>query len=387
MIVRGRHYQFGDVLDFDCEDGWIRSITPAAEGTPALGGGDVWIVPGLIDLQVNGFAGSDFCSETITPAEVECVSTALAQAGVTAYLPTVITNSAGAIEASMRAIAAACEQGGAARERILGIHLEGPYISPVDGPRGTHPLEHVRPANWQEFCRWQDAAGGRIRLVTLAPEIPGALRFISQAREAGVVVSLGHHTATREQIDAAVTAGASLCTHLGNGSHAQLPRHPNYIWEQLANDALHASIIVDGHHLPPSVVKAFYRAKGADRLILVSDVVWLAGMPAGRYQFAGQEVDLSGDGSVRLAGTAYLAGSVLHLVEAVGNIMTFAGAPLAEAVRMSATNPADLVGALDRGRLQVGCRADLLVLRGRSDGGVALVATIAGGKVVYQHEQ
>ncbi len=385
MIVRGKHYlRRGEVADFVCSGGLIEDIRPPGPAAPDLGDEDAWVAPGLIDLQVNGYAGIDFCAAALTPAEVESATRALAGAGVTACLPTVITNRAEAIEAGLRAIDQACRMGGAAGERILGVHLEGPYISPRDGPRGTHPREHVRPPDWAEFCRWQDAAGGRIRVVTLAPEMPGALDFIGRARAAGVVVALGHHAATAGQIAAAVAAGATLATHLGNGAHAVLPRHPNYIWEQLANDALQASIIVDGHHLPPSVVKAFYRVKGAERLILVSDVVWLAGLAPGRYRFAGQEVDLRADGSVRLAGTAYLAGSALKLIDAVNNVMAFAGAPPAEVLRMAATNPAWLLGAADRGVLARGARADMLLLRARPAGpGFELAATLVGGQVAY----
>ena len=201
------------------------------------------------------------------------------------------------------------------------------------------------------------------------------------------MVALGHHAGTLAEIDAAVAAGASLSTHLGNGSHAQLPRHPNYIWEQLANDALQASIIVDGHHLPPSVVKAFYRVKGPERLILVSDTVWLADMPPGRYSFAGQDVDLCDDRSVRLSGSAYLAGSILKMIDSVNNVLAFTGAPLADAVRMAAINPAQLIGATDRGRLATAARADLLLVRGRPDTtGFALSATLVAGKVAFLGE-
>ena len=387
MILRGKHYLLDGVYDFHCEDGMIREIRAPSGATPDLGGDEYCVLPGLIDLQVNGYAGIDFCSPEVQPADVERASLELANAGTTSYLPTVITNSVAAIEASLRAIAAACAAGGAAQARIRGIHLEGPYISPLDGPRGTHPREYVRSPDWDEFCRWQQAAGGRIRLVTLAPEIPGALEFIAHARAAGIVVALGHHAGTLAEINAAVAAGASLSTHLGNGAHAQLPRHPNYIWEQLANDALQASIIVDGHHLPPSVVKAFYRVKGPERLILVSDTVWLADMPPGRYSFAGQDVDLCDDRSVRLSGSAYLAGSIVKMIDSVNNVLAFTGAPLADAVRMAAINPAQLIGATDRGRLATAARADLLLVRGRPDTtGFALSATLVAGKVAFLGE-
>jgi N-acetylglucosamine-6-phosphate deacetylase len=385
MIVRGRHYSLNEVCDIDCAGGQIHAIGAPSRGRPDLGDEGCWLVPGLIDLQVNGYAGIDFCTADLTPEGVERACFALAGAGVTGFLPTIITNSREAITAAIAAVDAACRAGGAAGERILGIHLEGPYITPLDGPRGTHPREHTRPPDWAEFCDWQAASGERIRLITLAPELPGAMDFIRRAHASGVIVALGHHTATGEQIDAAVAAGAIMSTHLGNGSHAMLPRHLNYVWEQLANDALQASIIVDGHHLPPSVVKSFYRVKGPERLCLVSDVVWLAGMAPGRYRFGGQEVDLGEDGSVRLAGTAYLAGSALKLVDAIGKMMAYAGAPLAEAVDMASANPARLLDDTSRGRLEPGARADLLLVRERREGrGLELVATIVGGRVAFE---
>src|SRR5207248_2337185 len=144
---------------------------------------------------------------------------------------------------------------------VAGIHLEGPYISAEDGPRGAHARRHVRPPDWDEFRRLQDASGGRVRLLTLAPEHDGAVHFIERLTAAGVVVALGHTAASGERIRDAVRAGARLSTHLGNGSHAVLPRHPNYLWEQLADDGLWASVICDGHHLPPSVVRCVVRVK------------------------------------------------------------------------------------------------------------------------------
>ncbi len=306
LTIRGRHYLNGELYDFCLAEGILQAIEPPHAGRQVSGGEGYWVAPGLLDLQVNGYAGYDFCSAEITPAEVAAVAHKLAEAGVTGFCPTVTTNAFPVMAAGLRAIAQACEQSAAARERILAVHLEGPYLAPEDGPRGAHPREHVRLPDWEEFTRLQAAAGGRIGLITLAPELPGALEFIAQARASGVRVALGHHAANREQLHAAVAAGAGLSTHLGNGAHAQLPRHPNYIWEQLANDALLASIIVDGHHLPPAVVKTIYRTKGPQRLILVSDAVWVAGLPPGRYRFMGLEVDLWPDQSVHLAGTPCL---------------------------------------------------------------------------------
>src|SRR5262249_8138444 len=148
---------------------------------------------------------------------------------------------------------------------VPGLHVEGPYLSPEDGPRGAHPLEHIRPPDWDEFQRFLEAAGGRIRLLTLAPEAEAALPFIERLPAAGIVVAIGHTGADPETIHAAVRAGARLSTHLGNGAHSMIRRHPNYIWEQLACDDLTASVIADGHHLPASVLKCFARVKGAER--------------------------------------------------------------------------------------------------------------------------
>ena len=187
----------------------------------------------------------------------------------------------------------------------------------------------------------------------------------------------------REQVIAAVNAGAVLATHLGNGSHSELPRLRNYIWEQLAHDGLAASIIADGHHLPPAVVKTFSRAKGVDRLILISDVMPAAGLPAGTYTFMETHVDLREDGFLGLAGTPYLAGSTLRLCDAVANMMAMAGVSFAEAVAMASYNPARLLGQQHRrGLLRVGGRADLTVYRCVGERW-RLAQTIAGGDVVY----
>ena len=386
ITVRGNHYLLDAVYDFHLANGTIQAITAPVGGRDILGGEDYWVTPGLIDIQVNGYKGVDFCSGDVTVDDVVAVAEELAAAGVTAFCPTVTTNSAAAIESSLRSIALTCESENLARGRILAIHLEGPYISPADGPRGAHPLEHVRNPDWDEFTRFQRAAGGRIGLVTLAPELPNALEFISQARKAGVIVAIGHHAATREQINAAVSTGAVLSTHLGNGAHNQLHRHNNYIWEQLANDALMASMIVDGHHLPPVVVKSFYRVKGPNRLILVSDVVSAAGLPPGNYQLMGLDIKVMKDGSVRLSGTPYLAGSTLKLCHAIHNVMRFAGAAFGDAIRMATENPARLLGVdRDRGFLKIGARADLALFccsRGRYE----LTLTIAGGKVCYEEK-
>ena len=194
------------------------------------------------------------------------------------------------------------------------------------------------------FERRQEAARGRIVLVTLAPEVEGAIALIEWLVTTGVRVAIGHTAATGDQIAAAVSAGATLSTHLGNGCAADLPRHPNLIWDQLADDRLHASVIVDGHHLPASTVKAMTRAKGPERTILVSDAIAAAGCNPGRYTIGGVECELHGDGRVSLPGTPFLAGSSLTLDRAIENTVRFTGLPVADVSAMASTGPARYIG-------------------------------------------
>ncbi|HEX4592092.1 MAG TPA: N-acetylglucosamine-6-phosphate deacetylase, partial [Gemmataceae bacterium] len=242
-----------------------------------------WIAPSFFDIQVNGCLGISFNSDRLTTDEVRRVADNCRSHGTGGFCPTLVTATNEALSHGFATLARLCDTDANLSRRMPAFHLEGPYISPEDGPKGAHPKAHIRPPDWDEFSRWQDAAGGRIRIVTLAPELPGALSFIERIAATGVVVSIGHAAATPEQIRAAVAAGARLSTHLGNGSHTVLPRHPNYIWEQLAADELWASVIADGQHLPPSVLKAILRVKSPARTVLISDAGSLAGLPPGRY--------------------------------------------------------------------------------------------------------
>src|SRR5262249_23014129 len=204
-----------------------------------------------------------------------------------------------------------------------------------------------------------DAAGGRIRLVTLAPEHDGAVRFIERLVASGIVVSLGHTAATGERIREAIAAGARLSTHLGNGSHAILPRHDNYIWQQLAADELWASIICDGHHLPASVVRCFLRVKTPAHTILTCDASSLAGLPPGRYGEWDQEFEIRSEGKIVVPGTAYLAGSWAFTDLCIGNVIRMAGVSLAEAIDMAGARPRELLGLPTR-KLEIGMPADLV---------------------------
>lgn len=294
---------------------------------------------GFIDLQVNGFAGVDYNHPQTAHAEIARSLRAQFACGVTRLYPTVITGPAEDMQACLRNLAAAREalpEG----EAIAGFHVEGPHISPEDGPRGAHPLAWVRPPDYEEFLRWQDSASGLVRLVTLSPEWPEAPRYIERITAGGVVASIGHTKATAAQIADAVSAGATLSTHLGNGAHQMMLRHPNYIWEQLAEDRLTAGFIVDGIHLGAAFLKAAIRAKSVERSVLVTDASTPAGAAPGRYFLGDQPVDLTEDGRVVLAGTARLAGSALHMHDGVANLMRLAGLTLEEAVRMATVNAA-----------------------------------------------
>jgi N-acetylglucosamine-6-phosphate deacetylase len=370
----------GIPIEVTVDGGIITSVQELPAGTVP---GDRWILPGLLDIQVNGFAGIDLNGPDIDPPGVARMLQHLQAVGVTQCCPTICTQSHERMAHALRVLAEACRQHGWIQRAVAGIHVEGPYLSPEDGPRGAHPREHIRPPDWEEFTRLQQAADGHIRIITLAPEWPEAPEFIHRASSAGVVVAIGHTGADPETIRRAIGAGARLSTHLGNGSHAVLPRHPNYIWEQLAADELWASIIVDGYHLAPSVVKSFVRAKGIERTILISDAVALAGLPPGDYHWLGQRVTLSADGRIGLAGTPYLAGSAVDLASAIPKVMAFARVTLADAVAMASANPARLLG-IEAGALDEGARADLVLTRWEpGQWMLEVLRTVAAGQVVW----
>jgi N-acetylglucosamine-6-phosphate deacetylase len=342
------------------------SFHDSIEGVDAwLGPSDdsVYIAPGWIDLQVNGFAGVDYNSPHANHAEIARSIRAMFETGVTRFYPTVITGSPDDMLGALTNLAQAKEavwEG----QAMHAFHVEGPYISPEDGPRGAHPARWVRPPDLEEFRRFQEAARGNIRLVTLSPEWPEAPRFIESLVHDGVVASIGHTRATSGEIAAAVSAGATLSTHIGNGAHAVLARHPNYIWDQLAEDRLAASFIVDGVHLPASFLKAALRAKGLERCILVTDAVMPAGCAPGPYKLGEVDVELHEDGSVRLLGGKRLAGSALRMDRALENVMRMAELSLPEALTLATRNPARVGRIASRQRgLNPGERADLVRFR------------------------
>ncbi len=357
-----RRYDTLRPVEISIEQGRIASITPAGQATSGMDDQSLPIVaPGFVDLQINGYQGREFNDPQLTSEKVREVALAMDTCGCTSFLATCTTDSLEVLANSFAVIARAIDELPEVAARIKGIHCEGPFISPIDGPRGAHPKQHVRVPNVEEFRKLQAAARGRIEILTISPEYDEAIPVIRAAARAGVLVAIGHTSATSDQIAAAVDAGARMCTHLGNGSHAQIKRHPNYIWDQLADDRLVASLIVDGHHLPPSVVKAMIRAKGSHRCVLVSDVTSLGGLPPGKYNTGLGELEVLDNGKLVIAGQRdILAGASLLMDTCVAQVMRFAGVSLTTAIEMASTQPAELIGATDH-RLDIGCPANLVL--------------------------
>lgn len=307
---------------------------------------------GFCDLQVNGFAGIDFNDPALTDGLVQDAAARMERTGVTRFLATLISAPLDRFAACARVLARSKVPA------VAGIHMEGPYISPEDGARGAHNRADIEAPTFDDFARRQEAADGRIRLVTVAPEVGGAMPLIERLVRDGVLVSIGHTAAAPQQIRDAISAGATLSTHLGNGCAQMLPRHPNFIWEQLAADELTAGLIVDGHHLPAATVKSMVRAKTPDRVVLVTDATTAAGQPPGDYTLGTLRVHLDENGRVAAPGQPNLAGSALSLDRAVGNTVKFTGLPLTTVLSMASTRPARLLGLEPRGRLRARWEAE-----------------------------
>lgn len=383
LTVQGRLQRGAEPVEIAISGGRIEAVRPAAAGrnVPAVGGPDCLISEGFLDIQVNGFAAVDFNRPDLTAAELARAAQVMWRSGVTQFLPVVITAPVTNMLGALSAIARAREEQPILRRAIPGIHLEGPFLAPEDGPRGAHPADSIRDPDWALFRQFQDAARGLIRFATIAPERPGAIGLISRLRQTGIVVGIAHSDAKEADIDEAVEAGAQISCHLGNGAHAVLPRHRNYIQKQLATDALMASLIADGHHLPSYVVKNMIRCKGVDRIILITDAMAAAAAPPGEYRLGQVLAEVGADGYVRLPGTPYLAGSALTMDRAIDNAARFAGLSLEDALRLATRHPRRLFADLGGG-VAPGERADVVVLREGPP--LTVVATIVEGEVVYQ---
>lgn len=298
---------------------------------------------GLLDLQVNGYAGVDFNDASVTADGLDHALSAMLAAGVTACLPTVITAPAAVLEARLQALDAAVAGSRLGPSMVPGYHVEGPFLNPGPGFRGCHPPDAMQPPDPALVVRWGAGLRRPILMMTLAAELEGAEALIRWLAAQGKVAAIGHSDAGAAVVARAVAVGARMSTHLGNGLPAVLPKLDNPLMAQLAEDGLAAGFIADGIHLPCPALRAMIRAKGPGRVILVTDAVAAAGAPPGRYGFAGMEVDGCADGSVRLPGTGTLAGSALTLDRAVRNLVDWGIAGLDAAAAMASTAPADML--------------------------------------------
>lgn len=386
--IEGRHYRSGQWVSIRTKDGRIVSIQqserpehPDRQHRSARPGRT--IAPGLVDTHVNGACGLAF-HRPLAARDIRRIAEHVWQEGVTSFFPTVMDSEPAVMAEALRSIAVACRADPLLNRSIAGIHVESPFISPEDGPRGAHAPHVVRPPDWREFEAWQQAAEGRIRMVTLSPEWPQSVDFIRRCVKAGVCASVGHTAANEEHIRAAVDAGAIVSTHLGNGAHPVLPPHPHYIWDQLAEDRLWATAIADGFHLPVSVLKIIFRMKGK-RALLISDLSSLSGNAPGVYDLhsGSGNVVLTAEGRVHFAhDDRLLAGSARSLKQGVGYIAGNGILPFAEAWEAASVIPAALFQLPARQGLQVGAPADVAVFD-RDGNNIAIREVYIGGGQVY----
>ncbi|WP_159992799.1 N-acetylglucosamine-6-phosphate deacetylase [Roseomonas sp. 18066] len=301
------------------------------------------ISAGLVDLQVNGFAGVDFNAGTaLTTTAMTQALDALLATGVTCLLPTIITADEASLRTRFDALDEAIEESPLGALMCPGYHLEGPFLNPAPGYAGCHPPAVMQPPDYALVERLEAGLKRPILLITIAAELPGADSFIRRARAAGKLVAIGHSAADFAAVQAAAEAGAVLATHLGNGLPQALPKLANPIFAQLAEDRLAVSLIADGIHLPPPALKVLLRAAG-ERAILVTDAVAAAAAPPGLYDFAGMQVERDAAGAVRLPGQVSLAGSGLCLDAALRNLLGWGFADAAAALAMASTRPAALL--------------------------------------------
>jgi N-acetylglucosamine-6-phosphate deacetylase len=382
MIIRGK---VPDKESFVCvivEKGKIDRIEPdERESSCDFCGTDLFVSPGFFDPQVNGFAGVDFNSPLLTPEGLHQAALSLASTGVTCFLPTLITSSHERMVRQLKIIEEALRNDPLLRAMCPGIHLEGPYISPENGPRGVHPREFVRLPRWEELEELQEVCERQIRCLTLAPEVKGAIPFIEKAVAYGVVIGIGHTNASEEVIEEAVQAGARLSCHLGNAAPASLTRNRNSINKQLAMDQLMASIITDGFHLSRDTVKNYIEAKGIDRIILTTDSMAGAGASSGKYTLGDLEVEVKTDGTARLVGNPRLAGSTLTMDRAITNVIRFAEVGLPAAIRMAAKNARRLFPEVS-GEIIPGNPADLVSFK--YEGELVIQSTWINGEKIFQ---
>jgi N-acetylglucosamine-6-phosphate deacetylase len=359
-ITARRLLRGNEILDYPriiIDDGHITSILSGESGDSFYSYPEAMLVPAYLNIHVHGSAGFDVMEGT--PKALRAIGASLAGHGVGAYYPTTVTSSTDETLRALEMIAAVIEREPATDGAVpLGIHLEGPFLSPAK--RGVHPVTLLVQPSIALFDRFWQAARGLIRIMTIAPELPTALQLLEHASSLGVVCSLGHSDATFVQAEAGFHAGARSATHTFNAMRSLDHRDPGVAAYVLDNEALFAEIICDGIHIDPAMIRLFFKAKGPERSILVTDGMAATGMPDGKYKLGDLNVDVANG---RCTSGGALAGSVLTMDQAVRNFSVFTGATLATAAWLAARNPAALMG-LDQqwGCLEEGREANLVVL-------------------------
>ena len=375
MTIHAIHYETDRPVRIEITGSFITDIWEQPPDRENRGG--LYVAPGLIDNQINGYGGVDFSGDDLTSERVKQAAEAIISDGVTTFMPTLITNSHENLIRNFKILAESLRDL-FLKDTIPGFHLEGPYISTEEGFYGCHPVEYIRKPSWDEFAQYQEAAEGNIIQVTISPETEGALEFIRRCNENNINVALGHTNASAHVIDLAVGSGARLSTHLGNGCANMIHRHNNPLWSQLANDRLTPTLIADGHHLLPEEIRVFYKVKGSDNIILTSDVTHLTGMNPGNYVYFGSEVVLTADGLIKNPVLNCLAGASLPLSKGVGTMMSYTGCTPGEAIRMASSNAARIYGLDDRGVLAPGKRADIILFE-LKDKSIIIKETLKSG--------
>ncbi|MCF8336043.1 MAG: N-acetylglucosamine-6-phosphate deacetylase [Bacteroidales bacterium] len=383
QTIKGLFYRDCEPVEIKIADGRIAKIRHLPGEEVDTEESDTYVAPGLVEVQINGYMGVDFSGEDLTLDGVREATRELWKAGITTYLPTLISQSHERLKGNFTILSQAMDDSEIGAS-IAGFHLEGPYISPEEGFRGAHLKKYIRKPDWEEFMEYQQAADNGIKLVAVAPEVEGAIPFVRRCVESGVEVTLAHHNGSAEEIKEAVDAGASMSNHLGNGCANMIHRHNNPLWPQMADDRLTPSIIADGYHLTREEVRTFYKVKGADNLILVSDALDLAGLPPGKYERGGRTLQLT-ENVVKFPDQNVLAGAASPISKCVSNMLEFTRCSLKDAIQMASTNPARQFDLDEIGEISQGKRADLILFT-MEEGEMIIQKTIVAGKVVYSKE-
>ncbi len=362
------------------DGGLIAEVSPSRTA-PAraddLDASGLWVLPGFVDVHVHGGGGADFMHGTVDA--VRQVARTHARFGTTGLLATTLTASREATDRAIEAAREVQEAGpGAGEARVLGVHLEGPYICPMR--RGAQPEAFVRLPDSEELAHWMEIGSGAVKRITLAPEMPGAEAVVRDAAQAGVTVSVGHTDAGADEIEQAISWGATAATHVFNAMRGLSHREPGAAGACLARPEIVCEVIADGVHLHPLIVRLIVAAKGPQGAVLITDAIEGTAMPDGVYALGGQAVRVQGGTAAFTDGT--LAGSVLTMNRAFANVLAFAGVSVSEAARLSSGNAARQLGLGDTlGEIAVGRAADLVALH--PDTG-AVEWTLVGGRLAWR---